>query len=107
MAGMPTPDTKTFHKAETTTSRGWKVVLFDDNVTPFEIVTYGIQRAAGLSEEVADMITNEAHKSGEAVVRSGLTELQAQKICNALKRATCIPDLCPGVECEAMPDDNS
>ncbi|NRA39241.1 MAG: ATP-dependent Clp protease adaptor ClpS [Planctomycetes bacterium] len=107
MPGMPTPDTETFSKTDTSTSNGWKVVLFDDDVTPFDIVIYGIQRAAGLSEEVAHMIANEAHNTGEAIVRSGLTETEAQQICAALRRWTRVPDICPGVHCEAMPDENS
>lgn len=107
MAPLPTPDTQTIKKEDSQASRGWKVVLYNDNVTPFDVVIYALQRAAGLSDEVAEMVCLEAHSKGQAVVRSGLPETEAQVICGGLRRWSRIPGQCPGVHCEAMPDDDT
>ena len=83
---------------------GWKVVLFNDEVTPLEVVIYALQRAAGVSLEVAEMITFEAHSEGSAVVKRGLAEEDARIICGGLRKWTRIDGLCPGVHCEAEKD---
>ena len=105
------PDTVTISrpkrssKPDTTPDRGWKVVLFNDDFTPIEVVVYALQRAAGLSLEVAEMVTQEAHREGSAVVKRGLSEEDAQIICGGLRRWSRIEGLSPGVHCEAQPDD--
>jgi len=38
--------------------RGWKVVLFNDDVTPFEVVIFALMKAAGLSGEVAEAVAH-------------------------------------------------
>lgn len=80
-------------------------MLFNDEVTPVDVVIFGLQRAAGLSVEVAEMVTLEAQRDGEAVVKRGLTEEDAQVICGGLRKWTRIDGVCPGVHCEAQPDD--
>lgn len=87
-----------------TADPGWKVVLHNDDVTPMEVVILGLQRAAGLSLEVAEMVTLEAHRSGSAVARSGLSQDDAELICIKLRQLTRITGLCPGVVCEALKD---
>jgi len=87
------------------TDPGWKVVIFDDDVTPIEVVIYGLQRAAGLSLEVAEMVTLEAHQEGSAVVKRGLSQEDALILCGGLRKWTRIDGLCPGVGCEALRDD--
>jgi ATP-dependent Clp protease adapter protein ClpS len=82
----------------------WKVVLFNDDVTPFDVVIAGLQKAAGVSEEVAEMIALEAHETDAAVVRNGLTQTEADRMCLRLKQYTRIPRLCPGVGCKAEQD---
>lgn len=84
---------------------GWKVILFNDQVTPFDVVVYGLQRAAGLSLEVAEMVAFEAHSEDSAVVKRGLSEEDAKIICGGLRTWTRIDGLCPGVHCEAEPDE--
>ncbi len=88
------------------TDAGWKVVLHDDDVTPIELVVYGLQRAAGLSLEVAEAVANEANNEQVAIVKRGLTEEDAQIICGGLRRWTRIEGLCPGVICEALRDED-
>ncbi len=88
------------------TDAGWKVVLHNDEVTPLEVVVYGLQRAAGLSLEVAEMVAHEAHNDEAAVVKRGLSEEDAQIICGGLRRWTRIEGLCPGVFCEALKDED-
>jgi ATP-dependent Clp protease adapter protein ClpS len=90
---------------DSSTDRGWKVVLFNDDVTSFDVVIFGLQRAAGLSVEVAEMVAHEAHREGQAVVKRGLTEEDAQIICTALRKWTRFEGICPGVHCEPQPDD--
>ncbi len=99
------PRPKKVPKPDTTPDRGWKVVLFNDDTTPFDVVIYALQRAAGLSLEVAEMVTNEAHREGSAVVRRGLTEEDAEIICAGLRKWSRIEGICPGVHCEAQQDD--
>ena len=63
MAGTVTiPIPKLDIKPETTPDRGWKVILFNDDVTPYDLVVFALQRAAGLSIEVAEMVALEAHR---------------------------------------------
>ena len=90
---------------EVAPDRGWKVVLFNDDVTPLDVVVFALQRAAGLSEELAEAVTVEAHQNDSAVVRRGLTEEDAQIICGGLRKWTRVEGLCPGVRCEAQLDD--
>lgn len=99
------PRPKRAPKPDTTPDRGWKVVLFNDDYTPFEVVIYALQRAAGLSMEVAEMVTMEAHREGSAVVRRGLIEEDAKIICAGLRTWSRIEGICPGVHCEAQQDD--
>ncbi len=109
MAGTTTihaPKVKAERILQQDTDAGWKVVLFNDEVTPFEVVIYGLQRAAGLSLEVAEMVALEAHEKDQAVVKRGLSEEDAQIICGGLRRWTRIDGICPGVQCEALQDDD-
>jgi ATP-dependent Clp protease adapter protein ClpS len=105
------PDTVTISRPkrhslpDTTPDRGWKVVLFNDDFTPFDVVIYALQRAAGLSLEVAEMVTVEAHREGSAVVKRGLSEEDAEIICGGLRKWSRIEGICPGVHCEAQQDD--
>ncbi len=92
-------------KPDLTTERGWKVVLFNDDFTPVDVVIYALQRAAGLSLEVAEMVTMEAHREDSAVVKRGLTEEDAEIICGGLRKWSRIEGVCPGVHCEAQRDD--
>jgi ATP-dependent Clp protease adapter protein ClpS len=83
---------------------GWKVVLYNDDVTPFEVVILALMKAAGLSGEVAEMVAHEAHATGAAVVRRGLQEAEARVMCGRLHAYSRIPGHCPGVDCEAVHD---
>ena len=83
---------------------GWKVVLFNDDITPYDVVVYGLQRAAGLSLEVAEMVAFEAHNDDSAIVKRSLSEEDAKIICGGLRTWTRVEGKCPGVRCEAEPD---
>ncbi len=87
------------------TDPGWKVVLFNDEVTPLDVVVYGLQRAAGLSIEVAEMVALEAHQEDSAVVKCGLSEEDALIMCGGLRKWTRVEGICPGVGCEAVRDE--
>ncbi len=89
----------------TTPDRGWKIVLFNDDVTPYDVVIFALQRAVGLSLEVAEMVTKEAHREGHAVAKRGLSEEDAKIMCAGLRKWSRIDGLCPGVHCEAQADD--
>ena len=84
---------------------GWKVVLHNDEVTPYDVVIYGLQRAAGLSLEVAEAVANEAHTEESAIVKRGLTEEDSQIICGGLRKWTRMEGICPGVICEPVHDE--
>jgi ATP-dependent Clp protease adapter protein ClpS len=96
---------KTVANKEVAPDRGWKAVLFNDDVTPFDVVIFGLQRAAGLSEEIAEAVAQEAQQHDQAVVKRGLTEEDAKILCGGLRKWTRIDGLCPGVKCEAQQDD--
>jgi ATP-dependent Clp protease adapter protein ClpS len=85
--------------------RGWKVVIFNDDVTPYNLVVFGIQTGAGVSEEVAEMIAAEAHKSDSAVVKSRLSEEKAEVIAEAIYVVTQAQGRFPGVRVEAQKDE--
>lgn len=85
--------------------RGWKVILLNDDVTPFDVVILALQRAAGLSLELAEQVAFTAHQEGEALVKRGLSEEDAQIICGGLRKWTRIDGVCPGVGCRAERDD--
>ncbi len=105
------PDTETIPaprvvpEKDVSPDRGWKVLLFNDDATPFDVVIFALQRSAGLSVEVAEMVAYEAHSQGEAVVKRGLTQEDALVICGGLRKWTRIEGISPGVECEALEDD--
>ena len=89
----------------TTTDRGWKVVLLNDDVTPFDLVILALQKACGLSEEVAEMVAVEAHQEGSAIAKRGIPQEDAEAVCARLRAMTRIPRICPGVGCQAERDD--
>jgi ATP-dependent Clp protease adapter protein ClpS len=86
-------------------SKGWKVLLYNDDTTPIDAVVFALQRAAGLSLEVAEMIAVEAHESGSAVVKRGLSKEDALVICGGLRKWTRIEGVCAGVHTEAVVDE--
>lgn len=90
---------------ESETNKGWKVLLYNDDVTPIDVVVFALQRAAGLSLEVAEMIAVEAHESDVAVVKRGLSKEDALVICGGLRKWTRIEGVCGGVTTEAEPDE--
>jgi len=100
---LPKPELVT--TTVTDTDRGWKVVLYNDDVTPFDIVVFALQRAAGLSLEVAEMVAFEAQNEDRAVVKRGLDKEEALTICGGLRKWTRIQGVCEGVGCEALADD--
>jgi ATP-dependent Clp protease adapter protein ClpS len=100
---LPIPDLA--KSPQSTTARGWKVLLFDDDITPFDVVVFALQRAAALSLEVAEMVAFEAQSHGQAVVKSGLSKEDALTICGGLRKWTRIEGICTGVHCEALEDD--
>ena len=104
-ATLPIPRIKPETNRPTVQDPGWKVVLHNDEVTPFEVVVYALQRAAGVSLEVAEMIAHEAHTKEMAIVKRGLTEEDANIICGGLRRWSRIEGVCPGVICEAVVDE--
>ena len=89
---------------EPVVERGWKVMLHNDDVTPIDVVVYGLQRAASLSLELAEAVAVEAHREGVAVVKRGLTKEDALIMCGGLRKWTRVDGLCPGVECEVEED---
>lgn len=89
---------------ETIPDHGWKVILFNDDVHDFLVVIFALQRAAGLSLEVAEMVAFEAHSEGQAVVKSGLEKDDALIICGGLRKWTRIDGVTPGVRCIAEKD---
>lgn len=91
---------------ESTPHRGWKVILFNDDYTPFDLVIFALQRAAGLSIEVAEMVALEAHREGEAVVKKGLSADDAQILCAGLRKWTILEGVTPGVRCDARCEDS-
>ncbi len=105
------PDTVTISKPklkpqrDTAPDRGWKVILFNDDVTPLQLVVLALQQVAGLSLEVADMVAAEAHEHGQAVVRRGLLQEDAERIALRLHEFTCMEGVSPGVHAEAQEDD--
>lgn len=101
----PDPHAKPEQDSVVLTEHGWKVVLLNDDVTPFDVVVLGLQKTCGLSEEVAEMIAVEAHTEGSAVARRGLGQDEAERMCVRLKACTRIPRICPGVGCTAERDE--
>jgi ATP-dependent Clp protease adapter protein ClpS len=85
---------------------GWKVVLHNDDVTELDVVIFALQRAAGLSLEVAEMVALEAHHEDSAVVKRGLTQDEADGICTRLVQFSSIQGISDGVRCEALPDNS-
>jgi ATP-dependent Clp protease adapter protein ClpS len=104
-ATITEPLLHTEHERDLGGDRGWKVILFNDDVTPQDVVVYALQRAAALSLEMAEMVVLEVEREGESVVRRGLTEEDALIMCGGLRKWTRIPGVCPGVVCEAVEDD--
>lgn len=102
---LPIPSIKPA-EPELAADRGWKVIMYNDEVHDFLSVIFALQRAAGLSVEVAEMVAYEAHTEGRAIVKRGLAEEDALIICGGLRKWTRIEGSTPGVDCEAVPDDD-
>jgi ATP-dependent Clp protease adapter protein ClpS len=106
---VPDPDANPFGQPDAAqvvvVDHGWKVMLLNDDVTPFDIVVLGLEKVCGMSEEVAEMVAIEAHNEGSAVAKRGLSQDEAEAMCLRLKASTRIPRICPGVGCTAEKDD--
>lgn len=100
----PAPVKEPVVTGQVTHDPGWKVLLHNDEVTPLDVVVFALQRAAGLSVEVAEAVAMEAHTEGVAIVKRGLSEEDAKVMCGGLRKWTRIPGMCPGVNCEAVPE---
>lgn len=98
---IPRPSTRPLD--DTVPDHGWKVILFNDDIHDMDTVILAVQRAAGISVEVATMITLEAHEQGSAVVKRQLSHDDALVVCGGLRRWT-RSEQQPGVDCEAIPD---
>lgn len=90
---------------DTKHEKGWKVVIFNDDVTPYNLVVFAIQHGAGLSEEVAEMIAKEAHQTDGAVVKTNLSKEKADLIAEVIHLITKAKGKFPGVKVEAQKDD--
>ena len=88
-----------------TTDKGWKIVIFNDDFTPYDVVVMAIQKGANLSEEIAEMICKEAHTNGSAVVRNGLSQEDAERRVEIIVDFTKLGGLFQGVKCEAQKDE--
>ena len=62
----------------------WNVILYNDDVHPFDQVILQVQKATGASLEKAVEITLEAHNKGRAICYSGTKE-ECTKVANILK----------------------
>jgi ATP-dependent Clp protease adaptor protein ClpS len=62
----------------------WNVILYNDDVHSFEEVILQVQKATGVSIEMAVEITLEAHHQGRAICFSGSIE-KCTKVANILK----------------------
>ena len=100
---IPTPTLADEHNTQL--HPGWRVVLLNDDENDYLMVILALQRAAGLSIEVAEMVAAEAHNSGSAVVKRGLDEEDAKIMCGALKKYSRIPQVTPGVDAIPEVDD--
>lgn len=97
-ASAPAPATHPSVRTDIDPASGWSVVIHNDDVTPFEVVILGLQRACGLSEEVAEMVAWDAHANGSAPARRGLERAEAEAMAGRITALTRIPGLCPGVK---------
>ena len=68
-------------KDDISTSNGWKVIIHNNDYTPFDLVILGLISIFDLSAEEAEKKAMETHHEGSAVVKTGLTQEDA--VCKA------------------------
>jgi ATP-dependent Clp protease adaptor protein ClpS len=78
------PRTELTTDTTTSTAKPWKVLVWDDPVTPMVVVTLIFKKIFGYPEEKATHLMLQVHHQGKAVVWSGDAE-RAQKYCVALQ----------------------
>ncbi len=88
-----------------TTDKGWKIVIFNDDYTPYDVVVLALQMVLTLSDEIAEMVCKEAHSSGSAVAKSNLEEEQANLMVEKIVSITKFGGRFPGIKCEAQKDE--
>ncbi len=88
-----------------TTDKGWKIVIFNDDYTPYNVVVLALQLVLTLSDEIAEMVCKEAHSSGSAVAKSNLEEEQAGLMAEKIVNITKCGGRFQGVRCEAQKDE--
>ena len=76
------------------TSRPWRVVVWDDPVTPMRVVTVVFMKIFGYSEAKAERLMKTVHHEGRASVWSGQRE-RAESYCVQLQ----VAGLLASVEC--------
>lgn len=88
-----------------TTERGWRVVIFNNDYSPYDVIVLSIQKGAGLSEEVAEMIAKEAHLNDSAIVKRGLSQDKAEAIAETVTQISALGGRFEPVTCEAQKDE--
>lgn len=82
---MADSEVETGEETTTRTTRPWQVVLYNDDVHPFDRVVLQVQKATGKSETEAYRITLEAHSRGKSVAYIGPLE-DCQRVAGVLRR---------------------
>ncbi len=71
---------------ETDTELPYNVFLWNDPVTPMQVVTRALKKIFGIGKDKAELLMITAHLEGKAVVWTGELE-QAERYCIALHRS--------------------
>ena len=68
MGRAVTPDVEATTDQETALEPPWRVIIHNDDVTPFDFVTHVLITIFKLSQEIAEHVTLTAHVTGRAHV---------------------------------------
>ncbi len=79
----------------------WRVLLFNDDIHPYDLVVLCLEIEAGLSRELASHITLEAHTKGVAVVKNDLSREAAVILAGKIRIRSKSQGAYPGLQVEA------
>ncbi len=95
--GTPSLDLPELLEGEEQETEGalpWNVILYNDDVHSFNEVVFQVQKAVGVSSEIAFEITMEAHTKGQAVCYSG-TRDDCEKVAAVLREIELTVEVTP------------
>ncbi|MFQ5543561.1 MAG: ATP-dependent Clp protease adaptor ClpS [Nitrospiria bacterium] len=88
------PESAVLNEDETEEAKPWQVTIFDDDVHTIDEVIFQVQKATGVSLEVAFEVTMEVHTQGQSICYAGILE-KCEQVASILREISLSVEVAP------------